>query len=69
VYRRRQHVISLTAAGAAGRSDSAPARAAAGGYNLLNWTDKGVAYWAVSDLNGTELEQFANLFRTAPENQ
>ena len=33
------------------------------GYNIVQWIDDGVAYWAVSDLNGRELEEFVNLFR------
>jgi anti-sigma factor RsiW len=66
VYRRREHVISLTAIPATARSMSTPASQGAVGFNLVRWTDDGVLYCAVSDLNPGELETFARLFRDAP---
>jgi anti-sigma factor RsiW len=61
VYRARQHVISLTALPAALRGN-APLRPI-DGYNVVEWTDGPVAYWAVSDLAAAELESFAKAFR------
>ena len=64
VYHRRQHVISLTAipgvllTGRQARSVR--------GYNLIGWTEEATTYWAISDLNPTELETFVRLFRDAP---
>jgi anti-sigma factor RsiW len=69
VYRRHQHVISVTATAAPGRAKTEPVRTSAGGYSLVTWSDNGFAYWAVSDLNGAELEQFAELFCDAPADQ
>jgi len=63
VYKRRQHVISLIAVAAPDRGDTSSSRDAQAGYNMVRWTDHGVAYWAISDLNATELEEFARLFR------
>jgi anti-sigma factor RsiW len=34
------------------------------GYNLVNWSEDGVDYWAASDLNAAELQTFARLFRS-----
>jgi anti-sigma factor RsiW len=65
VYRRRQHVISLIALRAAGAADSAPTRATLNGFNLVGWTDRGVAYWAVSDVAAPDLLELARLFRAA----
>jgi anti-sigma factor RsiW len=62
VYRTRQHLISLTALPANLASASA-AKSAIAGYNTVTWTDNGLAYWAVSDLNAPELEAFAKAFR------
>jgi len=62
VYRARQHVISLTALPASLASASAGKNAIAG-YNTVTWTDNGLSYWAVSDLNAPELETFAKAFR------
>ena len=61
VYGRRQHIInvlvwpSATAAQAPGKPVTIQ------GYNLLHWTAAGMNYWAVSDLNASELLQFAQL--------
>jgi anti-sigma factor RsiW len=66
VYRRRQHVISLIAVPATWPGDIAPAAQRAEGYNIVRWTEGGTAYWAISDLNGAELAEFAQLFRTTP---
>lgn len=33
------------------------------GLNIRAWTKDGMAYWAVSDLNQNELDQFARLYR------
>jgi anti-sigma factor RsiW len=64
VYRRRQHVISVVAVADRARADAAPQRTSADGYNLVTWTQRGVTYWAISDLNAKELDEFAAQFRT-----
>jgi anti-sigma factor RsiW len=66
VYRHGKHLISLTAVPAAGRPNSMPALSEDGGYNLFRWTEGEVTYWAVSDASATELDKFAELFRTTP---
>jgi len=63
VYRHRQHLISLSAV--AGGRALPSGRAQIAGYNVLSWSDDGVAYWAVSDLALGDLETFAKAFRTA----
>ena len=65
VYRRRQHVISLTAVQAEGGVAPAAPRTI-DGYNMLTWNDNGVTYWATSDLNTRELGEFAAAFRASP---
>ena len=45
------------------------ALAAHGGYNVLDWTDDGVAYWAISDMAAADLDKFAGLFRAASPDQ
>jgi len=60
VYQRRQHVINLfvwPTNAADGRAPEITER----GYHVLRWARAGMAYWAVSDLNGDELRQFARL--------
>jgi anti-sigma factor RsiW len=63
VYRRREHVISVTAV-PDGTGDVSPRSVK--GYNVLRWADDGIGYWAVSDLNASELATFARLFRETP---
>jgi anti-sigma factor RsiW len=63
VYRRRQHIINLFVAPAEGATGSTPIDQVRGGYNIVHWTNSGMAYWAVSSVNGAELAQFAQLIR------
>jgi anti-sigma factor RsiW len=62
VYKRHAHYINLfiwPAGINSGPQESATRR----GYNVIHWTQAGMACWAVSDLNRGELEEFANLVR------
>jgi anti-sigma factor RsiW len=63
VYRHRQHLISLSAVPASGTMPTMPSQIA--GYNIVSWTDNGVAYWAVSDVAAADLATFAKAFRAA----
>lgn len=63
VYNRRRHVISVTAVPLA---DTTPTTISVNGFNILRWNDGEISYWAVSDLNLSELNAFAKLFRQAP---
>lgn len=65
VYRRRQHVISLTETTATAGSPRFFARQAKNGFNIVEWSEGGRSYVAVSDLNAAELKSFAQLFRAA----
>jgi anti-sigma factor RsiW len=65
VYQRRLHYINLfvwpSTEGQNARADSQVQ--AREGYNILHWTQGGMALWAVSDLAGDELQTFMALFR------
>jgi anti-sigma factor RsiW len=63
VYRRHAHYINLFIWPAAGES-SAEATTSRRGYNIIHWTQSGMTYWAVSDLNRGELDEFARLARS-----
>ena len=66
VYRRRLHAINLFQWPAPG-SDSNPASVNGGdGYTATHWTQDGMAYWAISNLDRAEMESFASAFRTSP---
>jgi RNA polymerase sigma factor (sigma-70 family) len=64
VYRRREHLISLTAVRAPGASAASPSRSSANGYNVVTWAQDGVAYWAVSDVMASDLLEFMHRFST-----
>jgi len=63
IYRHRQHLISLTAVPAT--TVKSPVQRAIAGFNVLDWSENGVHYWAVSDLGATDLDGFAKAFRAA----
>jgi anti-sigma factor RsiW len=58
IYQRRKHIINLfiwpSDAGAEERAVETSLR----GYNLIRWTQSGMRYSAVSDLNLPELQEF-----------
>ena len=66
VYMRRRHVISLSAIPADNNGGNQTAPRSINGYNVVSWSRGGITYVAASDLNTTELEQFAQQFRDAP---
>lgn len=62
VYRRRKHVINLFEWPASG-GDSTAALERQKGYQVLHWTAEGMNWWAISDLNAQELDDFGQLVR------
>jgi anti-sigma factor RsiW len=65
VYRRAKHLISLTAVPADSTFAFNGSPRSINGYNIVRWSENGVSYWAISDLEPKELEMFAQLFRTS----
>jgi anti-sigma factor RsiW len=65
VYRRAKHLISLTATPVERRFDPSQVPRATNGYNIVHWVENGVGYWAISDLEAKQLDDFAQLFRTS----
>ena len=61
IYGRAKHVINLFTWPSA--SPTAEKTETLNGYNLQSWYSNGMTYWAVSDLNETELHQFISLYR------
>lgn len=65
-YRHRQHLINLFVWPDHRSSSSAATQTfSKDGYNVLRWTDAGMVYWAVSDLNAAELKDFAQAYASA----
>lgn len=61
VYRRGRHVINLFVWPE--RGGRAPAERSQDGYTLLNWTQGGMTFWAVSDVNKADLATFEKLLQ------
>lgn len=63
VYHRNKHPINLFITPLPTGRSTSPTAMTRRGYNILAWTNNGLKYWAVSDLNQTELREFAELVR------
>jgi len=62
VYQRHKHHISLYVWPSPDAA-SAPATSTRRGFQLIHWQEGGLTYWAVSDLNESELRQFVQLIQ------
>jgi anti-sigma factor RsiW len=65
VYRRRSHVINLFVAQTASTERHAARIETIQGFNIRRWSERGLNYWAVSDLAADELADFGEKFETA----
>src|SRR5436853_7350568 len=63
VYQRRQHLINVFVWPASSNSKSTAQASVRQGYNLIRWTNAGMDWWAISDLNLAELQQFVQLLQ------
>jgi anti-sigma factor RsiW len=62
VYQRRKHFINLFVWPAADNAAKAMTETSRQGYQLLHWVDANFNYWAVSDVNEKDLQEFRQLF-------
>ncbi|HEV1283832.1 MAG TPA: hypothetical protein VNU44_00915 [Bryobacteraceae bacterium] len=60
IYGRRNHTINLFVWPAAATADASQTR---NGFHMESWSGNGMVFWAVSDLNETELRQFVGSYR------
>lgn len=61
VYGRRKHLINLFCWPTTDDHSAAISQFQRQGYHLAHWVKPGLEFWAVSDLNPAELQQFAKL--------
>jgi anti-sigma factor RsiW len=61
VYRRRQHIINVFV-WPAGAREVIPTESRRDGYNLLGWSQRGLQFWAVSDVDPADLQQLRAAF-------
>lgn len=61
VYRRNQHVINLFVVPALTSAMLEPQQLKRRGYHLIHWVQGGMEFWAVSDVELTQLDKFSRL--------
>jgi anti-sigma factor RsiW len=65
VYRRRKHVINLFVIQAAASADHGAKLDTMQGFNIRRWSTQGLEFFAVSDVNADELQEFVAKFEAA----
>ena len=63
VYRRRKHSINLFIWPSSPGDEATPENATRQGFHMLHWSRSGMTFWAVSDLNEGELQEFVRLIQ------
>ena len=58
VYKRRKHVIDLFVEQSAQAINQPASTTKVQGFNIRNWTEAGLHFWAISDINASELTEF-----------
>ena len=66
VYRRRAHVINLFV-WPSRPGEALSGRAEKNGYGVAYWTAGGLEFWAVSDVDGADLQRFVQAYRRQTE--
>jgi anti-sigma factor RsiW len=61
VYQRQKHFINLFVWPAGSEAKAETKKLSRQGYHLFHWNKAGMTYWAVSDVNAAELQEFARL--------
>ena len=65
VYQRDKHIIDLYVWPQAGGSSSAEELPQRHGYNVVHWRWNGMTFWAVSDVEPSQLADFAKSWQSA----
>jgi len=68
VYKRRAHVINLFVAQTSSTARKPATIETVQGFNIRRWSDRGLNYWAVSDIGADELAEFGEKFEAAVQN-
>ena len=65
VYKRRQHVVNLFVSQTSNAEYRAAKTETMQGFNCRRWGNRGLNFWAVSDLGADELAEFVDKFEAA----
>jgi anti-sigma factor RsiW len=66
VYQRDKHIIDLYVWPASGAGPHLAGDTTIQGYNVVHWAAGGMNFWAVSDVERGQLDDFAALWKKAP---
>jgi len=66
VYQHRKHFINLFIWPSNGSGGAREKTLTQRGYNLVHWAEGGMDFWAVSDMNAADLQEFTRLVRNQP---
>ena len=67
VYKRRAHVINLFVAQTSSMAHKPAKTETIQGFNVRRWSDRGLNFWAVSDIGADELNEFGEKFEAAAQ--
>ena len=62
MFKHGQHVINVYEWPSSQPADEKPKFLTRRGYQIFSWKKAGIEYWAVSDLNAVDLQQFVELW-------
>ncbi len=65
VYHYRQHVIDLFIWPSEGGAAQPPKAMSSKGYHVLHWREAGMTFWAISDVDPSQLASFADAYKSA----
>jgi len=66
VYKHREHLIDVFVWRDHAAGGTVPAfKESKRGYNVVHWSEGGLAFWAVSDLNAAEMRSFVDAYASA----
>lgn len=65
VYHRRLHAINVFVRPVDNSEEKSVRQLTRQGFHIRQWQQSGMTYWAISDLNNEELDEFVRLFRAA----
>jgi anti-sigma factor RsiW len=65
VYKRRAHVINLFVAQTSNMEHRAAKVDTVQGFNIRRWSERGLNFWAISDIGADELNEFGEKFEAA----
>ena len=63
IYKRRKHSINLFIWPLTFGDEAATRKATEQGFHLIRWTRSRMTFWAISDLNEIELQEFVRLIQ------